>query len=97
VLAKNAQAKQLEIYEQIVKHKLSVRQTEALVKNLKNPISIKQKSTAVQSIFVKQIESDFKAILGKAVSVKSNTSGKGKIEIKFSDEAELERLKKLLL
>jgi len=91
------QGKQLEIYEQIVKHKLSVRQTETLVKNLKNPNLNSPKTIEVKSIFVKQIESDFKSVLGKAVSIKFNQSGKGKIEIKFSDEAELERLKKLLL
>jgi len=46
---------------------------------------------------VTQIESDFVALLGKDVSIKTNALGKGKIEIKFSDEAALNRLKKLLL
>ncbi len=92
-----SQQDQLKIYEQIVKHKLSVRQTEALVKNLKNSGRIGRKIQIEKSLRVKQIESDFKSVLGKAVSVKFNQSGKGKIEIKFSNEAELENLKKLLL
>ncbi len=92
-----SQQDQLKIYEQIVKHKLSVRQTETLVKNLKNRDEVSRKIQIEKPLFIKQIESDFKSVLGKAVSVKFNQSGKGKIEIKFSDEAELENLKKLLL
>jgi len=87
---------QLKIYEQIVKHKLSVRQTEALVKNLKNNDKVSRKTLIEKSLRVKQIESDFKSVLGKSVSVKINPKGKGKIEIKFSNETELENLKKLL-
>lgn len=91
------QEDQLAIYEQIVKQKLSVRQTEALVKNYKNPKQNKVQSFKVKSLLAKQIESDFKMVLGKTVSVKANQQGKGKIEIKFSNDADLERIKKLLL
>jgi len=91
------QQDQLKIYEQIVRHKLSVRQTEALVKKLKNDDKVGQKIQIEKSLYIIQIESDFKAVLGKVVSVKSNQLGKGKIEIKFSNEAELENIKKLLL
>lgn len=91
-----SQKDQLKIYEQIVKLKLSVRQTETLVKKLKN--THKNKNIQIEkSHVIKEIESDFKSVLGKAVSVKVNQAGKGKIEIKFSDEAELINLKKLLL
>jgi len=91
------QEDQLQIYEQIVKYKLSVRQTEALVKNLKNPNKTHQKNKIEKSLRVKQIEDDFKSVLGKDVLVKINQAGKGKIEIKFKSESELEKIKKALL
>lgn len=88
---------QLNIYEQIVKQKLSVRQTETLVKNYKNPKENSSKSSIEKTQLVTKIEFEFKSVLGKSVSVTLNKEGKGKIEIKFSDETDLERIKKLLL
>ncbi|MCF6212877.1 MAG: ParB/RepB/Spo0J family partition protein [Flavobacteriaceae bacterium] len=93
------QEDQLNIYEQIVKLKLSVRQTEDLVRKIKNGgnISALKSQQIKKSELVSQIESDFVALLGKGVCIKTNAAGKGKIEIKFSNESELNRLKKLLL
>ncbi len=96
----DTQDKQLAIYEQILKHKLSVRQTEDLVRKFKDSVnsnSAKKVKTNRRSPLITQIESDFKSKLGKRVQIKSNAQGKGKIEIPFTDEADLERLKKLLL
>ncbi len=93
------QEKQLAIYEQIVKHKLSVRQTEELVRKIKNEakteLSKTQKST--KSDKVTKIESDLKLRLGNTVKIKIDKRGKGKIEINFTDETDLIRIKKLLL
>jgi len=88
----------LAIYEQIVKFKLSVRQTEDLVRKIKNKGNtevLKIKKIA-KSDTVNKIEADFKLHLGKAVKIKINNQGKGKIEINFTDEADLERIKNLL-
>ncbi len=96
----DTQDKQLAIYEQILKHKLSVRQTEDLVRKFKDSVnsnSAKKVEKSRKSVLINQIESDFKSKLGKRVQIKSNAQGKGKIEIPFTDEADLERLKKLLL
>jgi len=91
------QENQLAIYEQIVRKKLSVRQTEDLVRNLKNTGDKSKLKNEFKSVLISQIEADFKSVLGKNIHIKTNAKGKGKIEIPFSDEADLERLKKLLL
>ena len=90
------QEEQLNIYEQIVKLKLSVRQTEELVRKTKNGVSKKVLKIS-KSDFVNKVETDLIARIGKGLSIKIGSSGQGKIEIKFSDEADLERIKKHLL
>jgi len=92
------QENQLAIYEQIVRHKLSVRQTEDLVRKIKNKAKtdILKTKKIVKSDKIYKIESDFKSHLGNSVKIKINEQGKGKIEINFTDVSDLERIKKLL-
>lgn len=93
------QENQLAIYAQIVKHKLSVRQTEELVRKIKNKVKtggVKVKKIA-KSDKIHNIETDLKSLLGTTVKIQINAQGKGKIEISFTDESDLERLKKLML
>ena len=93
------QENQLAIYAQIVKHKLSVRQTEELVRKIKNETdsAVSEAKKIEKSDKVYKIEAAFKSHLGNAVKIKIGVAGKGKIEINFTDEADLERIKKLLL
>jgi ParB family transcriptional regulator, chromosome partitioning protein len=93
------QEKQLAVYEQIVKHKLSVRQTEELVRKIKNEAKTEHSKTqkSTKSDKVTKIESDLKLRLGNTVKIKIDKRGKGKIEINFTDETDLIRIKKLLL
>ncbi len=84
---------QLAIYERILKEKLSVRQTEALVQNLKTGSSVKRK---VVPKFVKQGTKDFSEFFGHKVLISSNEKGKGKITIPFHSKEDFERIKKLL-
>ena len=92
------QEKQLEIYELIIKQKLSVRQTESLVKKLKNNNSstsnpvIKTKVPKFVSNNIKQ----FNEFFGHKVDIKVTTKGKGKIVIPFHSEEDFNRIKKLL-
>ncbi len=89
--------KQLAVYEQIVRKKLSVRQTEDLVRNLKKPEAQTDIKKEIKSALISQIEADLKLKVGNKIQIKVNSKGKGKIEIPFSNEAELESLKKRLL
>lgn len=88
---------QLEVYEKIIAKSLSVRQTEQLVKNLKNgdvPTQPKEKSTLPNDF--KKTQNDWSQKWGTKVEIKRNNKGKGKIILNFSSDADFQRLKDLL-
>jgi ParB family chromosome partitioning protein len=86
---------QLNIYTKIVKDKLSVRQTEELVKNLKEGnTSIKNKKQI--PIFVKDAINDLTAFFGHKIVISADVKGKGKMTIPFSSEEDFNRIKNLL-
>lgn len=74
--------------------KLSVRDTEKLVKKIlegeKEPVK-----PVVKDVNYKNLEERFKTILGSKVVIKSKKEGKGKIEIDYYSLEELERLMEL--
>lgn len=78
--------------------KLSVRETENYVKKVLSAKPIKDKDTApVDYAFLyKEIEENLKNVLGTKASIKSKSNGKGKIEIEYYSEADLDRITQLL-
>ena len=86
---------QLHIYEKILREKLSVRQTEDLVKALKRETKTKPKKKSIPT-FVKNNTKKFNAFFGHPVDIKVNANGKGKITIPFHSEEDFNRIKKLL-
>ncbi len=69
----------------IFDEKLSVRETEKLVKELKNPK--KEKKEKPEHTFIyENIEEQIKNIIGSKVSVNQKANGKGKIEIEYYSE-----------
>ena len=86
---------QLAIYEKILREKLSVRQTEDLVKNLKSGTIAKPKKKMVPA-FVKNSLKDINDYFGHKVDVTLNANGKGKISIPFHSEEDFNRIKNLL-
>jgi len=89
---------QLEVYQKIIKDKLSVRQTEQLVKSVKEG-----KPVEALPVVKKEIPDHFKngikeisAYLGHKVDVKLSGKDKGKIIIPFHSEEDFARIKKLL-
>ena len=89
---------QLDVYQKIIKDKLSVRQTEQLVKNVKlgKPIeSVPPKKKEIPN-FVKKGVKEIGAYLGHKVDVKITGNEKGKIIIPFHSEEDFSRIKKLL-
>jgi len=86
---------QLHIYEKILREKLSVRQTEDLVKTLKGETKTKPKKKSIPT-FVKNNTKKFNAFFGHPVDIKVNANGKGKITIPFHSEEDFNRIKKLL-
>ena len=78
--------------------KLSVRETEKYVKKVLSAKPSKDKETrAIDYAFLyKEIEENLKNVLGTKAAIKSKANGKGKIEIEYYSEADLERITQLL-
>ena len=83
-----------DIYEKILREKLSVRQTEELVKSLKpgHSLTAKSKGKTLPN-YIKKSLSDMSAYLGHKVDVTVNARGKGKISIPFHSQEDFERIK----
>lgn len=90
---------QLDIYEQIIAQKLSVRETEELVRNLQNGSSSNQSKTTTKTQIPENVKKDIEALsnyFGTKVAVKFSSNGKGKLTIPFQSEEDFKRLKKLI-
>ncbi|MGS2726289.1 ParB/RepB/Spo0J family partition protein [Psychroserpens sp. BH13MA-6] len=90
------QSEQLDIYEKIITDKLSVRATEALVKNHQNPTASKSAESKPLPKFVKKGIKEFSEYFGHKISVKVSKNGKGQITIPFHSEEDFNRIKKLV-
>ncbi|MCG1035564.1 ParB/RepB/Spo0J family partition protein [Polaribacter sargassicola] len=87
---------QLAIYEKILRDKLSVRQTEDLVKSLKSGKVTKQPKKKLVPTYVKSSIKEISEYLGQKIDVTVGTNGKGKISIPFHSEEDFNRIKNLL-
>lgn len=88
---------QLRLAERITTETLSVRQTEDLVKIMNSPRPERKPSRKIKnSIFVKDIERQMTENLGTKVKISQKEPGKGKIEISFFSEDDLDRIYMLL-
>ncbi len=89
---------QADIYQKIVSQNLSVRDTEALVKNYQE--SLKPKPEGKQKSVAFEIADDqkntFNSYFGTKVEVKIAGNGKGKITIPFHSEEDFNRIIKLI-
>lgn len=79
----------------IFDEKLSVREVERLVRNLQAKEPEKKKEQKNNSFIYKDIEEKIKSILGTKVNVIHKDNNKGKIEIEYYSNEELERLMEL--
>lgn len=97
LLAISDNEKQYSLAQQIFDEKLSVRETEKLVKKLQNqkPEKPKQPVDDNMSVFYEDIEQKLKAIMGTKVAVHNKDNNKGKIEIEYYSTEELERIMEL--
>jgi ParB family chromosome partitioning protein len=89
---------QSDIYHKVVTQNLSVRETEALVKNYQESLKPKAtKSTKSNSFEIKDAEKKiFANYFGTKVEVKVAGNGKGKITIPFHSEEDFNRILKLI-
>ena len=80
----------------IFDEKLSVRETEKLIKSLQKEKKPKEKTEVENSFIYKDIEEKIKAILGTKVKVDHKANNQGKISIEYYSNEELERIVYLL-
>lgn len=87
---------QLNIYEKILRDKLSVRQTEAIVKSLKEGVVKKTNQRKQLPKYIKEGAKDIGDFIGHKIQISVSSKGKGKISIPFHSEEDFNRIKKLL-
>lgn len=86
---------QYQVAQKICDEQMSVRETEKLMKNLNRPE--KPEKQKPQNDFVyRDIEEKMNKIMGTKVVIKNREHDKGKIEIEYYSQAELERIYDLL-
>ncbi len=92
--------KQYIVAQKIFDEKLSVRETEKLIKKIQNekenPPQKEKLSDPKLDIIYQDIEEKMKNILGTKVSIHKKDKNKGRIEIEYYSEAELERIVELI-
>ena len=86
---------QREAARQVVERQLSVRQTEALVRALQKPQREPRKSDPDLGLYLGELEKDLTGRLGRKVTI-SHRGKKGKIELEYYDDQDLEALLSLL-
>lgn len=91
-------AKQEELYRRIIESQLSVRQVEDMARGEKHaaaarPAALGKKLSAAR---YKELGKELSNMFGSRVLVKQGDSGKGRIEIVFRNDEDLERIKRLL-
>ena len=92
LLAIDDEEQQFILANKIFDEKLSVRETEKLVKALKNPKKEVKKEKSEHTFIYENIEEQIKNIMGTKVSVNQKANGKGKIEIEYYSRANICRL-----
>lgn len=92
LLAIDDPEQQYALANKIFDEKLSVRETEKLIKEIKNPKKPKEKKIVENAFIYEDIEDKMKQVLGTKVHVASKGKGKGKIEIEYYSDKELERM-----
>lgn len=86
------------VAQEVFDKKLSVRETESLVKKLlkEEPEKKVKEKNATEDVIYKDIEEKIKSIIGTKVSIQKKSKKKGKIEIEYYSPEDLDRILDLL-
>ena len=91
---------QLKAAKEILDKKLSVRETEHLVKRLQKEASGEKKEEKKKdetlALIYQDLEDRMKSVMGTKVSIHNKDKNKGRIEIEYYSEAELERIVEMI-
>ena len=96
LLAIEDQEKQYEVAQKIFDEKLSVRDTEKLVKNIQNekdvnPVVVNKIDPQLIAVY-RDLEEVMKSLLGTKVHINPKDNTKGKLEIEYYSQDELDRI-----
>lgn len=83
------------ISDKVMKENLNVRQLESLVQKMNDDVSRETSPGEKKDIFIEEKESQLREYFGTTVTIKKSKN-KGKIEIEFFSEDDLERILELL-
>ena len=97
LLALEDKEEQLTLAARIFDEKLSVRDVENIIRVMKNPKPKKEKPVLVNDFIYKDLEEKMKSVIGTKVSINQKTKNKGKIEIEYYSNEELEHIFDLLM
>lgn len=91
---------QLKAAKEILNKKLSVRETEKLVKRMQKEVSGEKKEEKKKdetlALIYQNLEDRMKSVMGTKVSIHNKDKNKGRIEIEYYSEAELERIVEMI-
>lgn len=96
LLSISNEKEQFEIAQRVFDEKLSVRDIEKIVKAKDKP-KVEKKSDSKQDAIYHDIEEKLKTAIGTKVSISSKGNNKGKIEIDFYNQDDLQKIMDLLL
>ena len=86
--------------QEILDRGLSVRETEKLVKKMGKDLSPKEEKAEKRddalTLIFRELEERMKSIMGTKVSIHNKDKNKGRIEIEYYSEAELERIVEMI-
>lgn len=97
LLAIDDKEQQYTLAIKIFDEKLSVRETEKMVKALKNTKKQPEKVENEHQFVYDDIAEKMKSVIGTKVKINQKTNGKGKIEIEYYSPEELERIYDLIM
>lgn len=97
LLAIDDKEQQYALANLIFDEKLSVRDIERMIKEIKNPKKQKEKKPEENQFIYTSLEEKMKEVIGTKVHIASKGKGKGKIEIEYYSDEELERVFELLM
>lgn len=95
ILAIEDQEEQYKIALKVIDENLSVRDTERLVRKVLKPEEQKKESPNLDFLY-KEVEEKMKQIFGTKVMIKAKDKEKGKIELEYYSQEELERIIELI-
>lgn len=92
LLSLDDSGQQLMVAEKIVKDQLSVRDTEKLVKSINQPVKKVPKKELKNDFVYRDMEEKLKQKIGTKVKINRKSENKGKIEIEYYSQDELEKI-----